>query len=72
MDQTKPWYTSSGVWGGVIAVVTPLVGLVFHMTVSSADAAQLADALAGIGTAIGGILAVYGRVNATKQIGPTK
>lgn len=72
MNDTKPWYASTGVWGGIIAVLTPLIGAFFHMTVSSADSAALADALAGIGTAIGGILAVYGRVTATTQIGAPK
>ena len=72
MNETKAWYQSSAVWGGIIAVLAPIVGTFFHMTVSSQDAASLADALAGIGTAIGGILAVWGRVKATKQIGPAK
>lgn len=69
MNGNKQWYESSGVWGGVIVIISPLIVVFFHMTVSSADATQLADAFAGIGTAVGGILAVYGRVTATKQIG---
>lgn len=69
MDQTKAWYASTAIWGGVIAVVAPAVAAIFHVTVSTQDTAQLADALGGLGTAIGGIIAIFGRVKATKKIG---
>lgn len=72
MNESKPWYASSGIWGGILAAAAPAIGLVFHMTVSSADTAQLADALAAIGAGIGGLVAVYGRVKATKQITASK
>jgi hypothetical protein len=66
---SKPWYASSGVWGGILAVVAPLIGVLLHKTVSSADITAVSDALAAIGGAVGGLIAVYGRVNATTTIG---
>lgn len=69
MDQSKPWYTSTTIWGSIIAVVSPLIGLLFHLNLTSADSAALADALAGIGAGAGGLVAVYGRLSATTTIG---
>lgn len=69
---SKPWYASVGVWGGLVAIAAPLVGALFHVTISDADMASITDALTGIGTAIGGLLAVYGRVRATHTIGSVK
>lgn len=68
MDKTKPWYASSGVWGGFIAVLSPLLGVLFHVSLSDADATAVSDALATLGGAIGGIVAVYGRVKASSKI----
>jgi len=68
MDETKPWYASSGVWGGIIAVAAPVVGAL-HFNISPADQASLSVAIAAIGGSIGGIVAIVGRVTASKQIG---
>ncbi len=40
-----------------------------HYTLSPADAAQAVDLLSGIAGAVGGLIAIYGRVVATKKIG---
>lgn len=69
MDQTKQWYQSSAVWGGILAVLAPAIAGIFHVTISTADTAQLADLLGAAGGVIGGLIAVYGRVKATKKIG---
>jgi hypothetical protein len=65
---TKPWYTSTTIWGSIIAITAPLIGAIFHVNIST-ESAAIADALAGIGGAIGGLIAVYGRVKATTSIG---
>lgn len=67
MDDTKPWYASSGVWGGIIAVAAPVLGTL-HYNVSAADQASLSVAIAAVGGAVGGIVAIVGRVTASKQI----
>lgn len=63
MNDEKPWYLSRGIIGGVVAVIAAIAGAFGH-TVAPADQAALIDALADIGGAAGGILAIYGRAKA--------
>lgn len=68
MNQFKPWWTSTGVWGGAVAVAAPLLGIVgFPLT--PADMQSTASLLVTGAEVVGGLLAVYGRVVATKKIG---
>lgn len=68
---SKPWYTSTGVWGSILAVAAPLIGVIFHVSISDANSAAISDALAALGSGIGGLIAVYGRVTATTMITQT-
>lgn len=74
MDASKPWYQSSGVWGGVVAVVAPVAGF-FGYTVTADDAKAIADGVtqlivagSGIASIAGGVIAIVGRVRASKKI----
>lgn len=74
MYDAKPWYQSSGIWGGLIAVIAPVAGY-FGYAFTADDAKALADGVtqlivAGSGMASigGGILAIIGRVRASKKI----
>lgn len=74
MDGSKSWTGSAGVWGGVVAVAASGLNLLGY-TVSLADQAALANSLSQmvtLGTSIvgivGGLVAIYGRVKATKTI----
>lgn len=69
--ETKAWYTSKTVWGGLLAILSPLIGSLFHVSVSDSDITQISDILSTIGTSIGGLLAVYGRIKATTKVNPT-
>ena len=64
MNESKPWYASTAVWGGVLAALSPLIALAGYQI----DAGQAADLLAALGSLVGGALAVYGRVRATAVI----
>jgi hypothetical protein len=64
MNESKPWYASTAVWGGVLAALSPLIALAGY----EVDAGQAADLLAALGSLVGGALAVYGRVRATAVI----
>ena len=68
MDEMKQWYLSKTVWGALIAIAAsllPTTGLEL-----GADAqAQLADDLVALGGAIGGLIAIYGRLTAEKRLG---
>ena len=64
----KSAFASKGVWGGLIAVAAGLLA-VFGYSISPADQVQLVNLVAGLISAIGGILAIIGRIRATKRIG---
>lgn len=61
------WYKSKGVWGGIIACLAAVAGA-FGYIVSPEDQAGLADAAVVVAGAVGGVLAVYGRVKATRVV----
>jgi len=74
MEGAKPWWQSAGVWGSVAAVAAGLLHL-FGYTVSAADQAQLAQSFTNIANGIsifagigGGLLALWGRIRATKVV----
>jgi hypothetical protein len=68
MNESKPWYASSGVWGGVIAVLAAVLGLLGY-SIGAEDQVALAGYVATIGSVVGGLLAIIGRVRASKKIG---
>lgn len=68
MDESKSWYASKAVWGGVVALLSGLAG-VFGYAVSPDDQTQLASILAAVGATVGGAAAIFGRIKASKSIG---
>ena len=68
MDEAKPLIQSKTFWGAVVALGGATLTLA-HYTLTPADAAQAVDLLSGIAGAIGGLIAIYGRVVATRKIG---
>lgn len=75
MEETKAWYRSAGVWGGLIGFAAGVLNMAGY-SISGTDQAFLVDAaMKGVGMAlaaveiVGGLMAVWGRVRATKAIG---
>jgi len=68
MTDMKKWYLSKTVWGALIAIAASLVqaGGV-DLDVAGQD--QLADNLVALSGAIGGLMAIYGRLTAEKRLG---
>ena len=64
----KSWVTSKGVWGGIAAVGGGVLAF-FGYTISDADLSRLIELGSSIASSVGGIVAIYGRVKATKKIG---
>ena len=66
-NQTKSWWSSTTIWGGLVAIAAGIGGAV------GLDAAGLASDLnelvAGVVAAVGGIVSIIGRFRARKQIG---
>ena len=68
MNNFKGVLSSKGVWGGLIVVLSALLGM-FGYTIGLEDQQALTDAVSQIGAIVGGLLAIYGRITATKRIG---
>jgi hypothetical protein len=64
----KGFFESKAVWGGIAALAGSVLGL-GHYTLSPTDATQAVDLVVSMTTAIGSLLAIYGRVVASKKIG---
>jgi hypothetical protein len=74
-NETKAWWQSAGIWGSLVVVLSAGAGLVGY-TIAPEDQAHLVTAatktaeLATQATAlVGGLVALFGRVRATKRIG---
>jgi uncharacterized membrane protein HdeD (DUF308 family) len=63
----KAWYMSKSIVGGYVATICGVVQL-FGVVLTPDDQATITAAVVGVATAVGGILAVYGRYKATKPI----
>ena len=68
MNNFKGVLASKGVWGGLIVVLSALLGM-FGYQIGLEDQQALVDAVSQLGAMIGGVLAIYGRITATKRIG---
>ncbi|MGE7371026.1 hypothetical protein ACQKKX_18465 [Neorhizobium sp. NPDC001467] len=68
MDGMKAWYQSKTVWGALIAIAASLLQMT-GLTIDDATQGEIADlAVTAVG-AIGGLLAIYGRIAARTEIG---
>ena len=68
MENMKQWYLSKTVWGALVAILAgllPAMGLEFDAGAQS----QLADDFVSLVGAVGGLIAVYGRLTAEKRLG---
>ncbi len=68
MEGFKPLLTSRTFWGAAVTLGGAALSL-GHYTLSPADAAQAIELLSGLASAIGGLVAIYGRIVASKKIG---
>ena len=67
MKTSKPWYLSRTIWASLVTIGMAAAGMM-KLPVSGVDNAALTDALIQAVTAITGLIAVFGRLNATKTI----
>ena len=63
----KAWYASKTVWGGVMALVAAIAGLLGH-AIDAGTQSELVDCVTAGGAAVGSIVAIYGRIVAKKKI----
>jgi hypothetical protein len=67
MHEFKALILSKTFWGAAVALAGAALTL-SRYTLTPADAAQAVDLLSGIAGAAGSLLAIYGRVVASKKI----
>jgi hypothetical protein len=68
MEFTKGFLRSKTVWAGIGVVLASGAGLIgYH--ISAQDQAEIAVHVSAISTAVLGLVAIYGRVVASKRIG---
>jgi hypothetical protein len=69
MEDVKQWYLSKTVWGGLLAMAASALQL-RGWQLGASDQSALVDSIVSLLGAVGGILAVYGRITATTVIKP--
>lgn len=62
MDANTPVYARPSFYAGLLAVAAPVAAAIFKVNVTDADTAQLADGLAALGAAVGGIIVVIDHI----------
>jgi hypothetical protein len=68
MSDMKTLFSSKTFWGALVAVLAGASSL-FGYQLAAEDQAEIVNAVSGIAAAAGGLVAIYGRVVASKRIG---
>ena len=63
----KPWYNSLTLWGAIVTVFAALAGL-FGIDIDADTQKQIIEYIILGASAIGGLMAAYGRIRASKII----
>ena len=67
MEDAKQWYYSKTIWGALLAIGSSALQMK-GLQIGAADQSTIVDSAVSIAGAVGGLLAVYGRVTASKPI----
>jgi len=65
---SEPWYQSRVTWGAIVTVGTSVAG-VLGAAISPEDAQAIVTICVTVGSAVGGLITLYGRWVARKPIG---
>jgi hypothetical protein len=68
MEGFKGFFESKAVWGGIVALASAGAGAL-HYSVSPNDTSDAVNLLTSGAGIVGSLIAIYGRVAATKKIG---
>ena len=68
MDDFKSIFASRTFWGGLLAIMAGVLGF-FGWTLTADDQQALVDLGVSVAASLGGVVAIWGRVRASKQIG---
>lgn len=68
MEENKSLFMSKGVWGALLVIAAPLFNKFFGVNLDLALQAEMAQTMTNWAILVGGTLALYGRVKATKKL----
>ena len=68
MTDIKPWWQSKTLWGALVTIGSAALGLA-GLELGETDREALIDLLTSLGAAIGGVIAIFGRITARSRIG---
>ena len=68
MSEVKSLFASKTFWGAFVAMIAGVLSL-FGYQLGAGDQAEIVQAASGIAAALGGLIAIYGRLVASKRIG---
>ncbi|AKI01207.1 hypothetical protein IMCC20628_02509 [Hoeflea sp. IMCC20628] len=68
MTDIKPWWQSKTLWGAIVTLGSAALGLA-GLDVLDTDREALIELLTSLGAAIGGLIAIFGRITAKNRIG---
>ncbi|MBC7279854.1 hypothetical protein [Hoeflea sp.] len=68
MTDIKPWWQSKTLWGALVTIGSAALGLA-GLDLGDADREALIELLTSLGAAIGGVIAIFGRIKAKSRIG---
>jgi len=68
-SDSKPWWQSKAVWGGILAAVAGIIATVSDKPLPPDEVETLANSIPEVLAIIGGIIAVVGRIRAQRKIG---
>ncbi|WP_299870603.1 hypothetical protein [uncultured Hoeflea sp.] len=67
MNIEKPWWQSKTLWGAAVTLFSAVLGLT-GLELADGDRASLTELLTSLGAALGGLMALYGRITARARI----
>lgn len=65
---TKSWWQSTTIWAGLVTVISFVAGL-FGYQIAEGDQQALITTISGAVGGVAGLIAIWGRVKASKTIG---
>lgn len=71
MEETKVWYMSLTLWGAIVTVLAAIGGL-FGIDIDADTQKQIIEYIVLGASALGGLIAAYGRIRAKKIVTITK
>lgn len=67
-ETEKKWWQSRAVWGGIISLIATMLQVLLNINLTDAIQDQILELVLAMLTGSGGILAIVGRILATKKI----